>query len=103
MMPHDRVAPRGRRGHDRLMILGDELRRGERSGPRPEVDLPDAGAELRTMALHLETAAVLDGKAAQTSDPVQQATLRRRADQRRRQAARIRARLAAGGRAVPTA
>jgi hypothetical protein len=84
-----------------LMILGDELR-GEISRPhRADGGVPDAAADLRTMALHLETAAVLDLKAGRATDPAQVATLRRRAEQRRRQAARIRARLAAGGAAVP--
>jgi hypothetical protein len=39
-------------------------------------------------------------KARRTTDPGQVATLRRRAEQRRRQAARLRARLAASGAAV---
>lgn len=49
------------------------------------------------MALHLETAAVLDLKARRSTDPAQVAVLRRRAEQRRREAARIRAALAARG------
>jgi hypothetical protein len=49
------------------------------------------------MALHLETAAVLDLKARRSTDTAQIAVLRRRADQRRREAARIRAHLAARG------
>lgn len=49
------------------------------------------------MALHLETAAVLDHKAHRSTDPAQIAVLRRRADQRRREAARIRGHLAARG------
>ena len=80
------------------MILGDELR--ELPGPRHS-GCSDHAADLRKMALHLETAAVLDLKARRTTDPAQVAILRRRAEQRRRQAARIRARLAAGGAAVP--
>jgi hypothetical protein len=74
-----------------LMILGE--RRADGRGPDP--------VDLRTMALHLETAAVLDARAGRTTDPTQGATLHRRAEQRRRQAARIRARLAARGAAVP--
>lgn len=80
------------------MILGDEVR--EHPGPQRD-DGADLSADLRTMALHLETAAVLELKARKTTDPEQVATLRRRAEQRRRQAARIRARLAARGAAVP--
>ena len=49
------------------------------------------------MALHLETAAVLDLKAKRSTDPAQVAVLRRRADQRRHEAARIRSHLAARG------
>jgi len=83
------------------MILGDELR-GEISGPeRADGVASDLAADLRKMALHLETAAVLDLKARRTTDPAQIATLRRRAQQRRTQAARLRARLAANGAAVP--
>ena len=47
--------------------------------------------QLRQMALLLETAAVLDQRARRAADPVQVAVLRRRAEQRRAQAARIRA------------
>jgi hypothetical protein len=79
------------------MILGDETR-GRIFDRRRAADV---AADLRAMALHLETAAVLDGEAGRTSDPAQVATLRSRAAQRRRQAARIRARLAADGAAVP--
>jgi hypothetical protein len=82
------------------MILGDELR-GEIARPQHADGAPDLAADLRTMALHLETAAALDLKARRIADPAQVATLRRRAEQRRRQAARIRARLAASGAAVP--
>jgi hypothetical protein len=78
------------------MILGDELTAAA-SVPRPaEGPRPDAAADLRRMALHLETATVLDLRAERATDPAQVATLRQRAEQRRRQAARIRARLAAG-------
>jgi hypothetical protein len=80
------------------MILGDELR--DLPGPQTAGG-PDHAADLRKMALHLETAAVLELKARRTTDPAQIATLRRRAEQRRRQAARLRARLAASGAAVP--
>jgi hypothetical protein len=80
------------------MILGDELR--ELPSPQPASG-PDPAADLRAMALHLETAAALDLKAARATDPAQIDILRRRAEQRRTQAARIRARLAAGGAAVP--
>jgi hypothetical protein len=55
------------------------------------------------MALHLETAAVLDLRARRTSDPAQVAVLTRRAEQRRREAARIRAHLAAHGVALSAA
>jgi len=79
------------------MILGDELR--ELPGPQPSGG-QDVTADLRKMALHLETAAALDLKARKAADPATMATLRRRAEQRRRQAARIRARLAASGAAV---
>jgi hypothetical protein len=80
------------------MILGDELR----ELPVPQSGGgPDVAADLRKMALHLETAAVLELKARRITDPAQIATLRRRAEQRRRQAARLRARLAASGAAVP--
>ena len=80
------------------MILGDELR----GLPGPQHDgSPDTAADLRKLALHLETAAVLELKARRTTDPAQVATLRRRAEQRRRQAALLRARLAASGAAVP--
>jgi hypothetical protein len=82
------------------MILGDELR--ELPGPQRDGG-PDTAADLRKMALHLETAAVLETKARRTTDPAQVATLRRRAEQRRRQAALLRARLAASGAAVPEA
>jgi hypothetical protein len=79
------------------MILGDELR--ELPGPQ-HAGGPDLAADLRKMALHLETAAVLELKARRTTDPGQVATLRRRAEQRRRQAALLRARLVASGAAV---
>ena len=49
------------------------------------------------MALQLETAAVLDLRARRSTDPAQVAVLRRRAEQRRQEAARIRAQLAAHG------
>ena len=49
------------------------------------------------MALQLETAAVLDLRAQRSTDPAQVAVLRRRADQRRQEAARIREQLAAHG------
>jgi hypothetical protein len=58
---------------------------------------PHLAAELRLMALHLETASVLDLKAQRSTDPAQVAVLRRRAAQRRHEAARIRAHLAARG------
>jgi hypothetical protein len=83
------------------MILGDELSAAA-SVPRPaDGARPDAVAELRRMALHLETATVLELRAQRATDPAQVATLRQRAEQRRRQAARIRARLAAEGAAMP--
>ena len=49
------------------------------------------------MALHLETASVLELRADRTDDPAKVAILRRRADRRRREAARIREALAARG------
>ena len=49
----------------------------------------------------VETAAVLDLRARRTDDPVQAAVLRRRAAQRREEAARIRTRLSAHGLALP--
>ncbi|PRY36606.1 hypothetical protein LY71_12527 [Geodermatophilus tzadiensis] len=52
------------------------------------------------MALHLETAAVLELRAAR-AEPQQRAVLRRRAEQRRQEAARLRERLAARGVALP--
>jgi hypothetical protein len=52
------------------------------------------------MVLLLETAEVLEVRAQRTADPRQVAVLRRRAEQRRRQAAGIRARLAARGAAL---
>jgi hypothetical protein len=58
---------------------------------------PQLASELRRMALHLETAAVLDLRAQRATDPAQVAVLRRRAEQRRQEAARIRAQLAARG------
>lgn len=58
---------------------------------------PRLATELRRMALHLETAAVLDLRAGRSADPVQAAVLRRRAAQRREEAGRIRARLSARG------
>jgi hypothetical protein len=67
-------------------------------GPRASAPAdPQLAAELRRMALHLETATVLEFKARRSTDPAQIAVLRRRADQRRREAARIRAHLAARG------
>ena len=67
-------------------------------GPRAAAPAdPHLAAELRLMALHLETASVLDLKARRSTDPAQIAVLRRRAEQRRREAARIRANLAARG------
>ena len=53
------------------------------------------------MALHLETAAVLELRAQRTSDQRQVAVLRRRAEQRRQEAARLREQLAACGLALP--
>jgi hypothetical protein len=52
------------------------------------------------MALHLETAAVLDLRARRSTDPVQAAVLHRRAAQRREEAGRIRAQLSARGLAL---
>ncbi len=70
---------------------------GEDPGLRPGTEL---SGELRRMALHLETAAVLELKAAR-AEPRQGAVLRRRAEQRRQEAARLRERLAACGVALP--
>jgi hypothetical protein len=53
------------------------------------------------MALHLETAAVLELRARRTADPLQVAVLRRRAEQRRQEAARLRERLASCRVALP--
>ena len=68
--------------------------------PRPSTDVagPD---ELRRMVLLLETAAVLEARARRATDPAQIAVLLRRADHRRREAARLRERLAARGAALP--
>jgi hypothetical protein len=62
---------------------------------------PRLATDLRRMALHLETAAVLDLRARRADDPVQAAVLHRRAAQRREEAARIRTRLSAHGLALP--
>jgi hypothetical protein len=73
-------------------------------GPAPRGAVPAdprLATDLRRMALHLETAAVLDLRAGRASDPVQAGVLRRRAAQRRAEAARIRARLSARGLALP--
>jgi len=83
------------------MILGDEPRVAASVAPPVPEPSPDTAAELRRMALHLETAAVLESRAQRGTDPAQVDTLRRRAEQRRRQAARIRARLVADGAARP--
>ncbi|MGY1652014.1 hypothetical protein [Geodermatophilus sp. SYSU D01119] len=66
------------------------------AGPAAELS-----EELRRMALLLETAAVLDLRAQRTTDPRQVAVLRRRAEQRRQEAGRLREHLAACGRALP--
>ncbi|MGY1831644.1 hypothetical protein ACI8AA_14620 [Geodermatophilus sp. SYSU D01180] len=71
---------------------------GDPGLPRPAAEL---SGELRRMALHLETAAVLELRAQRTTDPVQVAVLRRRAEHRRREADRLRERLAACGVALP--
>jgi hypothetical protein len=55
---------------------------------------------MRQMVLLLETAEVLEQRAHRASDPRQVAVLRRRAEQRRREAAVLRARLAAKGAAL---
>ena len=52
------------------------------------------------MVLLMETAAVLDSRAGRASDPTQAAVLRRRAEQRLREAESIRAVLAADGAAI---
>ena len=52
------------------------------------------------MVLLMETAAVLDSRAGRASDPTQAAVLRRRAEQRLREAESIRAMLAADGAAI---
>ena len=57
--------------------------------------------ELRRMVLLLETAAVLEARARRATDPAQIAVLLRRADHRRREAVRLRERLAARGAALP--
>jgi hypothetical protein len=90
------------------MILGEQ-RPGAVPGPRgPAFDGESEAArgeghgmsELRQMVLHLETAALLEARARRAGDPAQQAVLRRRAEQRRREAARLRARLADRGLAL---
>ena len=53
------------------------------------------------MVLLLETADVLEARARRAVDPAQIAVLLRRADQRRREAASLRERLAARGAALP--
>jgi hypothetical protein len=53
--------------------------------------------EFRRMILLLETAEVLQRRAAGTADPVQAAILRRRAEQRGREAGRLRDELVARG------
>jgi hypothetical protein len=58
---------------------------------------PQLAHELRRMALHLETASVLELRAGRSTDPAQVTVLRRRAEQRRAEAARIRERLSALG------
>jgi hypothetical protein len=55
---------------------------------------------MRQMVLLLETAEVLEQRAQRTSDLRQAAVLRRRAEQRRREAATLRDRLAAKGAAL---
>jgi hypothetical protein len=86
------------------MILGDEGPGGV-PGPRRRTSdgesraVPEAGV-LRQMALHLETAALLEARALRAEDPAQQVVLRHRAQQRRREAARLRARLAERGLAL---
>jgi hypothetical protein len=68
----------------------------------PEPGRPgELSGELRRMALHLETAAVLELRAQRAADPLQTAVLRRRAEQRRQEAARLREQLAACGLALP--
>lgn len=52
------------------------------------------------MVLLMETAAVLDARAGRATDPTQAAVLRRRAEQRLREAESIRAGLAADGAAI---
>ncbi len=72
------------------------------SGEHPGLPRPaEMSGELRRMALHLETAAVLELRARRTADPRQVAVLRRRAEQRRQEAARLRERLVACGMALP--
>ncbi|SDC37913.1 hypothetical protein SAMN05660690_1185 [Geodermatophilus telluris] len=70
------------------------------AGADPGSSGTDLAAQLRRMALHLETAAVLELRAAR-AEPRQGAVLRRRAEQRRQEAARLRERLAACGAALP--
>lgn len=82
------------------MILGDEKRGALPGARRAETHRPELAADLRQMALHLETAAVLEIRARRATDPAQVAVLRRRAEQRRAQADRIRAKLTADGAAL---
>jgi len=94
------VAPESRENVTWVTIPAMAIQPGTRPIPGPRAAAPadpHLAAELRLMALHLETAAVLDLKARRSTDPAQIAVLRRRADQRRREAARIRAHLASRG------
>ena len=58
---------------------------------------PGSTEQLRRMVLLLETAAVLERRALRAADAAQAAVLRRRAEQRRLDAARLRRTLAARG------
>jgi hypothetical protein len=69
----------------------------------PEQGHPEGRAqadEMRRMLLLLETADVLELRAHRAADPGQVAVLLRRAEQRRREATTLRARLAAKGAAL---
>jgi hypothetical protein len=74
-------------------------RQRELSQPRSSA-VADGSDDLRRMVLLLETADVLERRARRTSDPVQVSVLRRRAEQRRREANALRESLAARGAAL---
>jgi hypothetical protein len=75
--------------------------RRQRTLPDPRLSADPAGSgDLRRMVLLLETATVLEARARRSGDPAQVAVLLRRAEHRRREAAELRAELAARGAAL---